>query len=503
MWSIIYPSVPPGMEIFLNFGQDWSAKALEKNPMATRIDYERADQSVDRIVDFFSNHEDDLTAETKSDMYTFLRNDVVKFVSKNDKHAKIMRSLMPDTPDALQAFKDDGGSLRHKNPDVFRDLSWLRKNGRCLDKLRAGPSSIPHAGRGAFATKPINKGDIIAPVPLMQIGHRKELDIYELTKQKGEDGEELYVRTDADDAKPISAQLLINYSFGHAESNLLLYPFGTGFNFINHQSGEDANAKIVWSKPTDGMHNPDWLDVGPDVLSDDKHKYVGLMFDVVATKQIDENEEVFIDYGDEWQKSWDEHVERVNKAGIEAGSWIPTALELNDIYHKYELGTGFAKTFKTSEELEDDPYPKRVTTACATQIKEIPENDPQRDIDGIKVYDWANDKLVWQGISLRLCDVLKRVEIKDEDDSGAMSYNYTVKVHLELDSDGSTDEKIVRKVPQLALRFVDRPYASDQTHRDPPFEPFRHHIAIPDEIMPSAWKNKKPIQQYTEEQRQK
>ena len=476
------------MEIFLNFGQDWSAKALERNPVATRIDYERADQSVERIIDFFNKHDDDLTPETKARMYDFLRRDVVKFTSKDDKQANIMRSLMPDTPDKLQAFKENGGSIRYKNPDVFRDLSWLRENGRCLDYLVAGPSTIPHAGRGAFATKQFQKGDIIAPVPLMHVGHRKELDMYELEKKRRDDGEERYVRKDGEDAKPISSQLLINYSFGHAESNLILFPFGTSFNFINHAPEDDANAKIIWSKDSSGIHTPDWLELDPDTLSDDKHELAGLMFDLVATKDIKKGEEVLIDYGKDWQMAWKEHIERFKKADIESGSWIPTALELNSIYRKFEAGIGFAKSFKTLDELENDPYPSRVITSCATQMKEIPENDPQREIDGMKIFDWSKDKLVWQGISMRLCDIMDRVEI--EDGGGAISYNYTVKVHLELESDASTESRIVQKVPHVAISFVDHPYSSDQSNRDPPFEPFRHVIGIPDEIMPSAWKNK-------------
>ena len=460
--------IPAGMELFLNFGQDWSDKALEKNPMATREDYEQADSSMEKVIDFFDRHAEELPDETKAEMYGFLMNDVVNLITPNKQRADILRSLMPESHTGLKEFKEKGGgSLRHKNPAAFRDVSWLEANGRCIDNLAPGPSTIPYAGKGAFATKTLEEGEVIIPVPLMHIGHRKELDMYDLVPKKEEEEDAVLVRKDGATAKPTSSQLLLNYCFGHQESNLLLFPFGSGFNYINHQSGDKANAKIVWSKESHGMHQSDWLELSPEELSDDKHKYVALMLDLVATKKIEEGDEIFIDYGDDWQEAWDEHVKQVEKADLKAGSWDPTALELNAIYHKYEPGVGYAKPYKTADELKDEPYPsERVRTACI-----MPDS--------------------WNGAGMRLCNITERIDIKDEDGSGEMNYNYTVKAQLEKGTQSDKVEyKTVRNLPHESVHFVDKPYSSDQSRpaSEAPFPPFRHHISIPDDVMPAAWK---------------
>lgn len=53
-----------------------------------------------------------------------------------------------------------------------RSIQELSKKGRCLDNMRNGESTIPFAGRGAFATRPLKKGDIITGSPLVHVPGR-------------------------------------------------------------------------------------------------------------------------------------------------------------------------------------------------------------------------------------------------------------------------------------------------------------------------------------------
>ena len=48
-------------------------------------------------------------------------------------------------------------------------LEWLRRNGYCLDNIMPKTSRIKEAGRGAFATRDISQGSIVAPVPVVQL----------------------------------------------------------------------------------------------------------------------------------------------------------------------------------------------------------------------------------------------------------------------------------------------------------------------------------------------
>ena len=92
---------------------------------------------------------------------------------------------------------------------------------------------------------------------------------------------------------------------------------------------------------------------------------------------------------------------------------------------------------------------------------------------------------------MRLCNITERIDIKDEDGSGEMNYNYTVKAQLERGTQSDEVEyKTVRNLPHESVHFVDKPYSSDQSRpaSEAPFPPFRHHISIPDDVMPAAWK---------------
>ena len=72
--------------------------------------------------------------------------------------------------------------------------------------------------------------------------------------------------------------------------------------------------------------------------------YGSLLLDVVATKDIQPGEEVFLDYGDEWEEAWNNHVK----------NWIrpPNAKE-----YKSSAMLNKENILRTAEEQKTDPYP--------------------------------------------------------------------------------------------------------------------------------------------------
>lgn len=52
------------------------------------------------------------------------------------------------------------------------DTDWIRNNGICIEKIRPAKSTIPDAGRGAFAQMSMETGDIIVPAPLLNIPNK-------------------------------------------------------------------------------------------------------------------------------------------------------------------------------------------------------------------------------------------------------------------------------------------------------------------------------------------
>merc|ERR1719410_1713704 len=99
-------------------------------------------------------------------------------------------------------------------------------------------------------------------------------------------------------------QLLLNYCFSHHESTLLLCPTSHGA-FINHNKAT-PNAVIKWSQT-----NANEINRLKNMTLEDgvyKLKWTVLSFDVIATRDIKQDEEIFIDYGSLWEHAWTRHV---------------------------------------------------------------------------------------------------------------------------------------------------------------------------------------------------
>jgi len=186
----------------------------------------------------------------------------------------------------------------HKMPPVDPNkIDWLQKNGLCVDNIQAGPSTLPEAGQGAFATRIMRKGSLIAPAPLLVL-KRDDLVIYAAHLDRDMYDDVL------DFDKVQGLELLLNYCFGHANSSLLLVPYSPVVNFINHQ-GTAPNAEIRWPKGKALLGDPnDWLHLHPLEVLD---KSGELMMEFVALHDIQPGEEIFIDYGREWEEAWRKH----------------------------------------------------------------------------------------------------------------------------------------------------------------------------------------------------
>lgn len=191
-----------------------------------------------------------------------------------------------------------------------RPLDWLRKHGTCADHIAANRSTISEAGRGAFATRNIPKGTLVTQMPLIHIANRSRLAMYHLEEQEDYDlpfpNPERGVNT---------YQLLLNYCFGDSRTTLLLCPYGAMNVYVNHNQTL-ANVKLQWSNPERGNHHPELLQASVSELEDTYSAKFSM--DLIATRDIKEGEEIFMDYGDEWEKAWQDHV----KVGVVGGPWV-------------------------------------------------------------------------------------------------------------------------------------------------------------------------------------
>ena len=181
----------------------------------------------------------------------------------------ISAKLLPTDINQLFDLYSNGISsqvLQHRH----RSLEWLKENGQCMDNIRKGISSIEDAGYGAFTTRSIHKGDLIAPIPLLQMNRT----LFEMKILDFDDDGDIYATDDFS-----TYQLMLNYCFGHSRSDVLLCMLSTG-GLINHKPPcidddranksqrkcrdvifDEPNAEIRWSTWDD---TDNWLKLSLD-----------------------------------------------------------------------------------------------------------------------------------------------------------------------------------------------------------------------------------------------
>jgi hypothetical protein len=358
--------------------------------------------------------------------------DLLQMQSSIWSESRVLNALPAKLTEVDNVMSSGGVGKQHLKSSI-RDVVWLEEHGQCLDNIRDGISTNPDAGRGAFANRFIPKGGLVGPAPLIHVPDKAMLKMYR--PKDSLDGERVLPDLDG----PRTDQLILNYCFSHEESTLLLCPYGLLTSLINH-SRYKANAKIVWSKQ---MRHKEWLEQPIDKWGKELH--TGLSIDFVALRDIEEGEEVFIDYGTTWQKAWEEHVSNfVPRAHIPA----------------YELN-----------EMTD------------VEIHTNDERPPEKD--GVKLWcrGWYKKLSGVKNVALdSQCRVLKR---RDND-------KYLVQL-IEEKKDKTSQQTIIIdgpilwNVPSDVFYFADMPRELDH-HQS---SSFRKAMMIPDKLFPNAWKNAK------------
>jgi hypothetical protein len=178
-----------------------------------------------------------------------------------------------------------------------------------------------------------------------------------------------------------------------------------------------------------------------------------LGFDFIATKAIQQGEELFLDYGDEWEQAWLEY----------AAAWQPheewfsyvSAAQLNKLMTTIPL--------RTQIEQMRNPYPDNLSLHCHSELV--------RD-------DWMDLELSW-GVREygHKCKVLERTRRDDENDT----YDVILKI---VEDEGAITTLRRKNVTRNATKFFDLPYTTDM-HLE---TVFRHELGIPEAMFPNAWR---------------
>jgi hypothetical protein len=410
-------------------------------------DYESAEELVELLYDVLQGG--NITEPARRDIWRIV-------TSMPWTHSRILRAL-PQSYEGFELVAEDGIRAAYQ-PKATRTIEDLQQNGRCSDSIRPQPSTIRQAGRGAFTVKAFQSGEIVAGTPLLFYPTNETFKMYNgnwFTKSV----EEL-------DPQTLEGyQLVLNYCWQHGSSSMVLCPYGSGINYINHNRSR-ANVRAQWAKNGAMRHDESLLQHHPSSMY-----YTAaprLWLDIVATRDIGTNEELFMDYGDAWEVAWQIH-ERNWQADTFPGGYI-SAHDWNILYRHVML--------RTVDEQESDPYPENFVLTCLPEIANASIAD--EITSSVAKELWQPDVVGWP------CRIIEREQQPDGD------YWYMVEYHeaqfpipLSVDDDEyeiewKESEFIVRE----AMRFQEAPYTGNLFLGNA----FRHPIGFPDDLFPDAWR---------------
>jgi hypothetical protein len=383
-----------------------------------------------------------------------------------------------------------------------RPIEEIKEHGQCIDKIRIESSAIFEAGRGGFANVAIGEGEVLSPFAVAQLNR---------TMQFSENIDNI---PDA-----ASERLLLNYCIGHPESTLLLYPYITSTMVINHASPTSGPGKPT---PNAKLQLSTWKHANQQAFEMTTHEItnhefaVGVVYDLVATKEIAPGEEIYMDYGNAWQEAWDAHVE----------SWRPFVSELEGdevIEPLVAMGHCEQDGLLDYTENQEDGTPNLVVPGCISSHPKarnmivhppsvddtdtivttgcfyfprwdlLPNQSTSNPKDQLMV-SWTHATEDGTTAGLFPCQILAVQKATDDDQEPL----YTAMVLLDHDMDGwrqdETQVQLVHSLPRRAIRRITQEWRQHDTldHKEyistTPI-PFRHYIQVPDEAFPLAWRD--------------
>ena len=193
-----------------------------------------------------------------------------------------------------------------------------------------------------------------------------------------------------------------------------------------------------------------------------------LVFDYVATKDIELGEGIFLDYGDAFEEAGSRHVHEWT--AMPRWESYMSAKDLNERV----MDEGI---LRTEEEQYSKPYPTNLDLRCHSSLARKSMDELRNATDNGDVeFVWRDAKKILVDYG-KPCEVLKRVPHE-----GGFLYDILIVVSGTFEK-GTVEERT--EVPLEAFRFFDRPYTKDFHLK----KAFRHSIGLPDDMLPSAWRD--------------
>lgn len=216
------------LQIFVDYGEHWldarDSKGFGMVPRAHNF------KDAEAVIGMLALHLQGTISAAAAESMLHLARGIVEMYSDRT------LSLIPNTIAELEELDLSSEHFLAHSKLEHRSEEWIRANGKCLDNVSPGRSTLSQAGMGGFAKRLIKEGDDVVPVPVLLISDSNILNMED------------------------NKQLLLNYCFGHSESKMLFCPQSNAA-MLNHcstrsqwggQCGESGpNAALRWASDWD------------------------------------------------------------------------------------------------------------------------------------------------------------------------------------------------------------------------------------------------------------
>lgn len=433
--------IPAGGEMFKEYIERWFVdRTFKLGNIPLHSDYAEAEEMLQRLGEMFNTSE--LPVPAQKDLWEMMHD--LPWPKSRTMNA------VPRDFDDLGLVLESGIASAHQRK-ASRPVEDLENHGRCMDNIRPRSSTLKQAGRGAFATRFLPRDSIVTGTPVLFFPSDAFFTMYD-GDWHGKEGV---------NASSIHGhQLLLNYCLKHDESSILLCPYGSGINFVNHNKTL-ANVRLQWAANGQLYHDETLLKLSPHRMY--YHAAPQLVIDLVTLRDIDAGEELFLDYGTAWEEDWLRH----------HLSW-PYRGDPDYVSPRTWNKENSNAVLLTESEQQVEPYPANFQLYCL----------PEFGFDEVKTLDRTTPESLWEPHTLGYpCKIVDRKELENGEYGYAILYRETEDHHPISDSTESWSESdwIVRRE---AIRFEDAPYSTDTFLKGA----FRHPIGFPENLFPDAWR---------------
>mmetsp|Transcript_7832 Transcript_7832/g.11865 ORF Transcript_7832/g.11865 Transcript_7832/m.11865 type:complete len:505 (+) Transcript_7832:137-1651(+) len=281
-------NIEEGEELFLNIEEyptDFQKIYFAANPSyPTTAVFDKVDQLTKKVVDIIPTRTVTLKPKRKQYKQKFKKKTVIRpamdatvwiqlIKEIHNEYDPVLANLLPDSHGEATSMIQVGG--RAKYISNKRSPLWLSKGGLCIDGVKPSSNSVTREGKlGAVTTRPVKKGDIVITSP-----------VYATSTDKGNENCFL-VNEESLMLCPLSFSSQINEGIPASQCDT-----ATSEKCPHNL----ANAIYQWSEFNEFNKNIESMSIR-DLL---EKPLTGLTIDVIALRDLDEDEEVFIDYSSE------------------------------------------------------------------------------------------------------------------------------------------------------------------------------------------------------------